>query len=359
VVILSGSGPKNDLTVYKNLYTVVVVKHIPYPSIEQFRSAIHKVRAKARQTGVDVNGDPVYDDTIPAPTLTYEGTVKLHGTNAAIGWRNGEGVWFQSRENVITLEKDNAGFVRSFEGKDLNTWLSTMFAHADEKVLFGEWCGGNIQPNVALSGLSKRFVIFAALIDGEWQSRSTVSLISSDEFGIENIYDYQTEQIEIDFNKPELSQNELVRLTTRVESECPFSKAHGISGIGEGIVWQCKTIGWDFPEYTFKVKGDAHANSKVTKLKTVNRPELNKAIEIAEVVTPPWRLSQMLEASCDLMNGGIVDRRKLGEYIRLVTADVEKEDLDIITSAGLEMKDVAGNISKIAKNYFFEQEKYK
>ena len=94
--------------------------HILYPSIEQYRNAIHKVTCTARRSGTDANGDPIYDGGKVLPVLTYEGTVKLHGTNAAIckDFHTGE-IWFQSRENVITLEKDNAGFVRHFHDKQI------------------------------------------------------------------------------------------------------------------------------------------------------------------------------------------------------------------------------------------------
>ncbi len=65
----------------------------------------------------------------------------------------------------------------------------------------------------------------------------------------------------------------------------------------------------------------------------------------------------MLEQSCDLLNGGQLDRSKLGDYIRLVINDVVKEELDVIAETGLELKDINKPISDIARKYFFEQEK--
>ena len=65
----------------------------------------------------------------------------------------------------------------------------------------------------------------------------------------------------------------------------------------------------------------------------------------------------MLEQTCDLNNGGTIDRSKLGDYMRLLFNDIIKEELDILAEAGLEPKDVSKYISEIGRKYFFEQEK--
>ena len=83
-----------------------------------------------------------------------------------------------------------------------------------------------------------------------------------------------------------------------------------------------------------------------------------KIIEVAEKVTPEWRLEQMLEQTLNLNNGGTIDRTKLGEYLKNLINDVIKEDLDILAEAGLEPKEVNKYISQIGRDYFFEQEKF-
>ena len=45
------------------------------------------------------------------PVIEYRGKIKLHGTNAAVQI-NKDGVFAQSRNNIITPESDNAGFAR-------------------------------------------------------------------------------------------------------------------------------------------------------------------------------------------------------------------------------------------------------
>lgn len=328
------------------------MKHIPYPSIEQFRNAIHKVTTKTRQTGVDANGDPVFDHVKVLPVLTYEGTVKLHGTNAAICLdRNVGEYWFQSRENVITLEKDNAGFVRHFHDKEYPQLFTI-----DGMVIsiFGEWCGGNIQPNVALAGLSKRFVIFGILSDGKWLGKEIVSKIKSPGIGVYNIYDYPCETIQIDFNRPEIAQNKLSELTIKVEESCPVAKAMGVDGIGEGIVWKCVTEGWESPEFYFKVKGERHSASKVKTLAAVDIELVASQREFAEKTVTENRCRQGIDKLREA--GKKTDRSSLGDFLKWIQTDVEKEESDTAKASGIDLKKASGEITKAARTWFFKNE---
>jgi hypothetical protein len=74
-----------------------------------------------------------------------------------------------------------------------------------------------------------------------------------------------------------------------------------------------------------------------------------------EKVTPIWRLEQMLEKTFDTLNGGQIDIKKTGDYIRNVMQDVLKEDLDILKDANLEPKDIGGKVSEISRKFLFEQ----
>ena len=76
-------------------------KMIKYPSIEQFRTVVSNVNRRYNFVGLDENGEAIYDPSLPKPTLTFKGTVKLHGTNAGVSF-NESGYWIQSRENIIT-----------------------------------------------------------------------------------------------------------------------------------------------------------------------------------------------------------------------------------------------------------------
>jgi len=279
----------------------------------------------------------------------------MHGTNSAVcKTYNDEGVkyTFQSRERELSLEEDNAGFMRTMLSKEYDMLFCDV--NFDRTcVIYGEWCGGNIQKTVALNQLEKMFVIFAIRIDGEYKDLENYKWIKNEKQGIYNILDFGCVNIDIDFNRPELVQNQIIDMTLAVEEECPVGKHFGISGVGEGIVFESFHNG---ERYIFKSKGIKHQNSKVKTLKPVDDEKINKCMKVAEQVTPIWRLEQMLEAACDFMNGGVLDRKHMGAYIKLVVSDVIKEDSDIIADAGLEMKDIGRYISEIAKQYFFDQE---
>jgi len=75
---------------------------IKFPSIEQFRTVVSNVNRRYNFTGLDENGEAIYDPSLPKPVLTFKGTVKLHGTNAAVSFNAPSGMWAQSRENIIT-----------------------------------------------------------------------------------------------------------------------------------------------------------------------------------------------------------------------------------------------------------------
>jgi hypothetical protein len=225
---------------------------IKFPSIEQFRSVVATVLRQYNFAGLDENGDAIYDTTKPKPTLTFKGTVKLHGTNAAVCQNNDDGIWAQSRENIITVEKDNAGFAFFVESnKDMFGVLFSQVASKndigpkDTISIYGEWAGGNIQKGVGITNIEKSFFIFGVKItphtttEEEAKSKPAYwvdySYLRSPENRIYNIDDYPTWEIDIDFNMPQLVQNKLSELTLAVEEECPVAKAFGFS------VWENNT----------------------------------------------------------------------------------------------------------------------
>ena len=344
-------------------------KLIKFPSIEQFRSVVATVLRQYNFAGLDENGEAIYDTT--RPTLTFKGTVKLHGTNAAVSGNLSDGIWAQSRENIITVEKDNAGFAFFVEAnKELFTELiATVFTNNNIDMLentvtiYGEWAGGNIQKGVGITNIEKSFFIFGVKVtphtttEEEAKSKPAYwvdySDLRSPENRIYNIDDYPTWEIDIDFNMPQLVKNKLSELTLAVEEECPVAKAFGFSGIGEGIVWSTTLNG---NVHRFKVKGELHAGkSKVKTLKPVDDARVQKCIDLAEKVTPAWRLEQMLNETFDTLNGGTYDVKDTGKYIKSVMADIVKEELQTISDEGLELKDITKYISEISKKFFFQR----
>ena len=107
-------------------------KHIPFTKIGQYRNIIR-----------DVCYVPEGEVRATQPTLHFSATTKLHGTNAGISYNPTDGIWYQSRKNIITPEKDNAGFAFFAEaGRDF--WMR-IFEYLQKDnyttTIFGEWCG--------------------------------------------------------------------------------------------------------------------------------------------------------------------------------------------------------------------------
>lgn len=346
-------------------------RHISYPSIEQFRHVIAEITRRYHFVGLDEAGEAIYDTTKPKPTLTFKGTVKLHGTNFGVCYNELEGMWAQSRENIITPQSDNAG-AAFFVETNKEAWLR-LFNEVKEKLsldltqntisIYAEWAGKGIQKAVAISQIDKSAFIFGVKISPHPKNEEDKpvaywvdsSYLRSPDNRIFNIEDYPTFSIDIDFNLPQLSQNKIIEMTIAVENECPVGKAFGIQGIGEGIVFSHMTE--DGRVYRFKSKGEKHSKaSKVTTLKQVDDVKLNKIIDVVNKVTPDWRLEQALDKTFDLMNGGNLDVKQLGLFIKNVMADIVKEELDILAEAGLGPKDIAGKVSERTRNYFFARQ---
>lgn len=357
---------------FNEINTNLTLKHYGFPSIGQFANVVYNVNHKAHYVGQDENNEPIYDSLRQMPVLKFIGTTKMHGTNAGIivDFHN-EIVYLQSRENIITPTKDNAGFA-SFAAGNQKEILDMVMSNIDinsvdwkDNVIgvYGEWCGGNIQKGVALCELSKMFVIFAvAVIQREtpfkksWLSIDKISKFKVDG-KIHNIYNFPTYEIEINFAKHHESTNKLVEMTIAVEDMCPVGKAFGVEGIGEGIVFICISDFYDDSGFWFKSKGEKHSKSKVKQIRPVDNDKVTLLFDIAEKVTPSWRMEQIFNLTFDTINGGKPDRTKMGEYIRAVVADITKEELTTITEAGLSVKDLGGNLAKISKDYYLLMEK--
>lgn len=345
-----------------------VKKIIKYPSTVQFRNVVKSILERNSFVGLDEEGKAIYDPSIKKPLLTAKGTIKIHGTNAGVSYSNPHGLWAQSRENIITVDKDNAGFAfhahsnEEFYTKSLKEFADKNNIDLDINsiTVFGEWAGTSIQKGMGITKHPKSLFVFGVKVakpgDEEFKSYwiNSSDFPRDEENNIYNIYDFKTFEMEIDFNRPDFAQNKMIEIMLEVERECPVAKQLGHEGIGEGNVW---TIEFKGEVYRFKVKGERHSKSKVKTIRKVDAVKLDKIHDIAEKVTPNWRLEQMLTETFDLINGGSVNREGLGDYLRAVIKDVMKEDLDIIADASLEPKDVNKYISQIARDYFFEYER--
>ena len=342
-------------------------KHIKFPSIEQFRTVVSNVNRHFNFVGLDENGDAIYDPTLPKPVITFKGTVKLHGTNAGVSFNTKSGLWAQSRENIITPEKDNAGFaffvhsnVKNFDNLFYQIIMQNGLDMSDKTItIYGEWCGGNIQKGVGITNLPKSFFIFGVKITTHTETEEELkanpaywvdsSYLKNNDAKIYNIEDYPTYSMDIDFNMPQLVQNELSELTIAVEEECPVAKAFGFSGIGEGIVWTAEFKG---NVHRFKVKGEKHSSSKVKTLANVNVEKLEGIQKFVDYAVTESRFNQAIENI--FPNEEPIDTKKLGDVIRWVVNDVIKEEMDTMVENQVEPKEVNKYISSKVREMFFK-----
>jgi hypothetical protein len=355
------------ITLYSSKILDIELKMIKFPSIEQSRQVLPAIIKDAQFTQVDPETKtPCYNRSAELPVLEFRGTVKLHGSNAAmvqtISSATGKSVNFQSRERILAVGKDDLmGFCAymSNQTKAVKSIFESIYLHLESGsveskkevnaiAVFGEWCGTGIQKGVALSKLPKMFVIFAIKIvyagetPAERLDLSQLPEVKDEKALIFNIMQFKTFSLVIDFNKEESiveAKKKMDEFTLSVEDECPVGKHFGVSGTGEGIVWQAiqapnlpvfKAGRYTTDRFWFKTKGVKHANYRKLEPAHVNPEVVAKIDAFVDSVLTPGRL-------------------------QWVNGDVMKEDYDRIEEAGIEKKALGGPISAKAKKWYVEQ----
>lgn len=326
-----------------------------FPSIGKFSDLIRHVHSNCKYHGNEV------------PTLTIRGTVKLHGTNAAI-CADAENVWLQTRERILPDVESHMGF-REFYVRNQGL-LHTVVTQVQDLVgdpnvqIYGEWCGGNVQKGVGLIHLPKMFVIFAVAygIPTEHGERSWVDLNAVNSTIDETIAEsrelytanmFQTYVMDVDFNAPALVQNRLIELTIDVEDDCPVARA--LLGpdapgplVGEGIVWTASAP--NIGTHRFKVKGEKHSASKVRVLAPVDEELVKGISEFVDYAVTENRLEQGI-AKLREMGLDPMERKSIGEYVKWVVGDVLREEMAVLANSGIESKAVTGQVSRRASDY--------
>ncbi len=341
-----------------------------FPSINQFRQVIKAVQNKTYWSGIDENGDPVFDRTKELPKITYTGTVKLHGTNAGICYdTTTEDLAYYSRERVLSLTQDNAAFMLTMSAhseylrgifRALKEHVSGVpsWTDASQIIIYGEWCGSGIQKGVAISGVPKMFVIFGVryVINEETKYWANDMLSHSGIFDdlqepFFHIDQFPKYTVEVDFNKPEYAQNEFVKLTEEVENECPVGKAFGITGIGEGIVWKSEYFGYTGSDFWFKTKGEKHSTSKVKTINPIDVEAIENINKFVDYAVTEARLEWALN-NLTVEKLLPVEMSSMGDFIRIVYNDVMKEEMDVIVESQIDPKKLGSPLANVSRKWF-------
>lgn len=309
-----------------------------YHSIEQFRNCIREVQRLYQGKTL--------------PTLTFTGSVKLHGTNAGVELPSNIP---QSRNQVLTEQNTNMGFWNFHqERKEVFETIYKLLNLDLPVVIYGEFAGKGIQQGVGISSVDKSFYLFgikviAGLEDWQHYWLDITNIPHFPESNIFNLHLFKKFVVAIDFTQPELIQNKLADLTLEVEQECPVAKSFGIYGVGEGIVWEHITE--DGKLLSFKVKGDKHSSSKV---KTLASMDIEKLTSIQSFVESVCTISRLEQAWFEVFTQPNIEPSMsfIGNFLKWVSSDVLKEESDLLEASGLSIKDVGSSLSKKAKNYF-------
>jgi len=338
-------------------------RHIAFPEIGQFNNVCKNVSEFTSYDGRDADGNIIRNYSRPKPTIKFTGTVKLHGTNAGVSYNSVDGIWYQSRSNIITPLSDNAGFA-FFAESNKEFFIKSISKLAEDNnvdltkfniTVYGEWAGGSIQKGVGINGMPKRFFVFGAKvsqIDATEDFKNywiDYSSIQDNDNGIYNITQFPVWTIDIDFENAALSQPTLSDLTIKVEEECPVAKFFGVSGIGEGIVW---TAYLDNQDLRFKVKGEKHSSSKVKTLAPVDIEKLNSVKEFVEYALTKSRFDQAIQSVFGIDQG--VDDKRFGEVLKWLMGDIIKEETETMKNSGIEPKDITSGVAKTARAWFVE-----
>lgn len=336
-----------------------------YPSTEQFRHVIASVKRYAEQR----------DEALP--TLKFVGTVKLHGSNAAIGYHKDTGHWCQSRNNVITPTKDFEGCAKSLSPV-ADQFLTEIvlsqcpalreyYEQGRRIILFGEWCGGKIQKNVAIFGLPKMFVIFNVQVcddeseeelDDDERKKKPVWLppeqwarIKWHDKLIYNIYDFPTYDIDINFEYPQLVQNKLVEITESVELQCPVGSHFNRTGLGEGVVW----TEWEKSNgnLVFKVKGTKHSVTQVETLAPVDTEKCENVQSFVNYACTENRMAQGLDYMRE--NRLPIEMKNFGVFMKWIVGDIVKEEKDTMEASNITTTEMSRLVKNRALPWFKNQ----
>lgn len=278
-------------------------------------------------------------------------TIKIHGSNTGICINPEGGIWFQSRNRVLTPSSDHADFAKTYENnREIKFILNVALALAKTKfdtehvnvAMYGEWCGGEIQKHVALTDQPKEWIIFDIAVFSSLKPNDTkpIYFFSKEEvqqvvMGMnKTIYDFPHYNFKLNFFKMGDSINEIAEKVLEIEKECPVAKQlHGVSGIGEGLYFKCHNGG---NQLFFKAKGQLHAGtSKVSTVKTnVKNIDVNQDLL-------GWfgheRLTQGVHYLHE-MNLPIRDQN-YKTFLNWVIADVEREGENWLTENNVVLKE--------------------
>lgn len=306
------------------------------------------------------------------PSVDYLGMVKLHGSNASVGYKNGE-LFCQSRKRVLSISNDHMGFAMFVEKRKdefLEAFKSIGF---DEAIVYGEWAGPGVQKGVGISQIDqKSFFAFSLKVKAD-SNTSEVDNIDGEEEGwyyldVENPYlkefskipncyslldDFITFRMKIDFSQWEKEYQAIEELTEEIDKSCPVAAEFNIEGPGEGIVWR-PIKDYVGTRYWFKSKGQSH-KEVIDENKQINKanPNNEKLMQLFINYGTEARFKKGLDHLTEM--GYDHSMPNFPHFIRWITSDIVKEAHDFIVENEIDVKNLMGIVGKNTVQWYKSQ----
>ena len=336
------------------------MKMVFYGKTPVFRDVVKRLQKREFDYYDTQHKRPVFK---PAPTLLFEGSVKLHGANCAVSFDLTDGtLQAQSRKHLLTPSNDPDGFAHFVAQhteafRDLMRFYAERYAWqagpAGRITLYGEWAGTGIKADVAIAELPPTFYLFAlrytpAGHDNPFPQHDP-SLWFDSRYpkalgftGLDHVLHYPTYQLKISFENTAAlheAETQLRALTENVAQCCPVAQSHGVTGAGEGIVWVHQST---TRRVLFKTKGVAHQVIKGNGIAST-APRLSSVQDFVDYAVTPNRLKQI-----ESETPGTKDALTFAEAL---WQDVWAEEGSVITANGLSEQAVRSAIVDAAHDY--------
>ncbi|KAL8807388.1 MAG: hypothetical protein Q9182_000727 [Xanthomendoza sp. 2 TL-2023] len=327
-----------------------------YPKIGKFSDFIYRRQKEAPKTRI----------------VPLVGTVKLHGAHVDWVISRDNTIRIQSRNTLeLSLKSDNYGFAAFSEPifhviirlkddmvrryTELNPNVPVDLDHP--VIISGEWCGQGVQKGMAISQLSRHFVIISIRINDAWVPETEYHNIDYEAEGIYHIRKAGCHQVDLDLDDVNSTEAAIQALVAKVEETCPYGLTRGVTGRGEGIVWKARDH-IENPEMWFKYRGDSTAlchewvggKKKQSHTAAVTKENREHEYEFAVTVVTERRLEQGLEFLAE--TGVQMDKAALGTFLAWVRNDVISEEQREIEEQNLSQPRLKPAITSIAKTWY-------
>jgi hypothetical protein len=336
------------------------LQHFPFPKIYSFKDVVRDFKKNLKRDKSSDTKDK---------KLIFLGLVKMHGTNTALVQLPNKFVYGQGRNRIMTLETGNQfRFAEWYTDEKRAEAIANImynirvFSKCPENstiVLYGEFCGDGVQKKVAISKIATHsFFAFACKIvsgvgENQWLNmRSLADYIEDRDHNIYNLACFDTYKVEIssaDFAGAFKIFDDLAR---QVENQCPVSKALGLEGRGEGIVFATNSEeGSQWLSNVFKAKGPLFVDTKERDVKDVEQ-KMESAQSFLERAITEVRMNKSLDAIKETPEFKQFTMSNINAFITWLVEDIKVEEKETVCKIGFRSGELKTMIGHIAVPWF-------